>query len=59
MVCSGGSVDLCPYDNLPCDRWLCCFVESVKDGKRVKDVCSRFRSGSDVPLVHIYPEQER
>ena len=57
---SGSSVsDFCPYDDLPCDRCLCCFVESIKDGKRIVDVCSRFRAGSATPLVHIYPKREQ
>ena len=57
---SGSSAsNFCPYDKLPCNRCLCCFFESIKDGKRVLDVCSRFRSGCAVALVHIYPAQER
>jgi hypothetical protein len=51
---SGSSVsDLCPYDNFPCDRYFCCFVESAKD------VCPRFRAGSKVPLIDIYVKRER
>jgi hypothetical protein len=57
---SGSSAsNFCPYDNLPCYRCLGCFVESINDGKRIVDVCSRFRAGSDVPLIHIYPKRKQ
>ena len=50
---SGSSAsDFCPYDNLPCDRCYCCFVESTKD------ICPRFRAGSKVPLIDIYFKRE-
>lgn len=58
MVSGSSASDFCSYDHLPCDRGRWCFVECVKDGKRVTDVCFRFRAGSVVPLVHIYPKRE-
>jgi hypothetical protein len=50
MDSGSAASDFCPFDNLPCDRCYCCFDESVKD------VCSRFRAGSRVPLIDIYFE---
>ena len=32
--------DFCPYDNLPCDRCFCCFVESVKKHEILDPLCN-------------------
>jgi hypothetical protein len=53
---SGSSVYCCPFDGLPCDRFIddvgfgACYVKSV-DGVRLKSVCPRFVANPNVCVV--------
>ncbi len=51
---SGSSVHICPYDALPCDRYIpemgfgACYTASLSG--KVESVCPRFRIKSDVEI---------